>query len=256
MKQILVVLVAGFGATAATPMSTEELLHLAGKSVERFWEQLSAVNCIETVDQQKLSTNGKVVYRQESSFDYLAVLQLTGSDLIVDESRVPMREAEHRKDVALLITNGFSTFEFIFHPFYQGGFEYSRPEAVQVDGKDLLQVKFKHVHGSGSPSVLRLRNRDYPLEWQGTAWIEPQTGSIVRIAAELMSNMEDIGLKALHADVRYARIEFKEDPIAHWLPSIATIEAESVRQHWRNVHTFAKYQLFSVGVSTKTGAAK
>lgn len=246
-------------ASAAFPadmMTSEELLRRTGKSVENFWTQFSAVNCIETVRQEKLGKDDKIVYGQESAFDYLIVLQLSGDDLVVDESRVALKETGASKNLPLLITNGFSTFQFIFHPFFQAGFEYSAPEAVRIDGKDLLEVRFRHIHGARSPSVLRLREREYPLEWQGTAWIEPDSGAIVRIAAGLSDNLEDIGLKKLTADVRYGRVDFKEDPGVHWLPTVATIEAETVRQHWRNIHTFAQYRRFSVDVKTQMESPK
>ena len=246
-----------FSATAADlPSAPDELLRRTAKSVESFWDQLQAVNCVETVEQEKLNPNGKPMFRQETDFDYLAILQLTNNDLIVDESRTLIRQPEHENKLPLLITNGFSTLAFIFHPFYQGGFEFSAPEAVQVDGKELFQVKFRHVHGARSPSVLRLRQREYPVEWQGTAWIEPASGAVVRVSAGLMTSMEDIGLKSLTADVRYARVEFSAEQGAHWLPSTAVIEVETPHQRWRNIHSFGQYKLFSVDVKTGLGSSK
>jgi hypothetical protein len=243
-------------AAADLPPSGNDLLRRTAKSVESFWDQLQAVNCVETVDQQKLNPNGKAMFRQQSDFDYLAILQLTGSDLIVDESRTPIRQPEHENKLPLLITNGFSTLEFIFHPFYQGGFEFSAPETVQAEGMELFQIKFRHVQGTRSPSVLRLRQREYPVEWQGTAWIEPASGAVVRISAGLMTSMEDIGLKSLTADVRYSRVEFSAEQGGHWLPSTAVIEVETPHQRWRNVHTFSRFKLFSVDVKTGLGPSK
>ena len=86
-----------------------------------FWAQFAAVNCVETVDQEKLDNGGKVVYRQQSQFDYLAVLQLTGTDFLVDESRIPIAEPKSAKNISMMLTRGFSTLEFIFHPFFQSG---------------------------------------------------------------------------------------------------------------------------------------
>jgi hypothetical protein len=243
-------------AAADIPPANSDLLRRAGSTVEKFWDQLQAVNCVETVEQQKLNPNGKLIFRQKTDFDYIAILQLTGNDLIVDESRTLVHQPEHENKLPLLITNGFSTFEFIFHPFYQGAFEFSSPEAVQVDGRALLQVKFRHVQGARSPSVLRLKEREYPVEWQGSAWIEPESGAIVRVSANLGTSMEDMGLKSLTADVRYAAIDFKGEKNAHWLPSIATIEVETQHQRWRNTHTFDKYKLFSVDVKTEVGKSK
>ena len=107
--------------------------------MESFWDEIQAVNCVETVDQQKLTPNGKPMFRQQTDFDYLAILQLTGNDLIVDESRTMVRAPKNENKLPMLITNGFSTFALIFHPFYQGAYEFSAPESVQVEGKDVLE---------------------------------------------------------------------------------------------------------------------
>lgn len=256
MRVTLLFLLLSGAISAATPPTTVEVLRLTGKSLEGFWDELSAVNCVERVHQVKLAPNGKVVYKQESSFDYLVLLQLAGNEILVDESRAPLKQVEEKKDVPLLITNGFSTLAFIFHPVFQSAFEYSAPEPAELDGASLLQVRFRHVPGARSPTVLRLRQRDYPVEWQGTAWIDPASGAIVRIAVELMSSMEDIGLKRLTADVRYAPVDFKGQPGEHWLPETATIEVETARQHWRNQHTFAGYRVFSVDVKTNVETPK
>jgi hypothetical protein len=250
---------AGFSLPASEsdiPGANGALLRRTAKSVASFWEELQAVNCMETVDQQKLNPNGKSMFRQQTDFDYIAILQLTGNDLIVDESRTMVRAPQHENKLPLLITNGFSTFELIFHPFYQGAYEFSAPQAVQVEGSPLFQIAFRHVHGARSPSVLKLRQHEYPVEWQGTAWIEPASGAVVRVSAALMGSMEDIGLKSLTADVRYARFEFKGEQVAHWLPSAAVIEVETPHQRWRNTHTFSNYKHFSVDVKSEVGPSK
>jgi len=243
-------------ASGETPSPTQELLRKTAASMEGFWERLSAVDCVESVQQVKFAPNGKVTYRQESSFDYLVLLQLAGNDIVVDESRSAIAEPKDQKNVPFLITNGFSTLSFIFHPVFQSAFEYSAPEPVDLEGMRVLRVRFRHVTGARSPSVLRLRQRDYPVEWQGTAWIEPESGAIMRISAGLMAGMEDIGLKTLNAEVRYGRVDFKGEAHASWLPETATIEVETAHQHWRNVHTFGKYRLFSVDVKNDVGAPK
>jgi hypothetical protein len=250
---------AGFSLPAFAadlPLAHNELLRRTAISVAGFWDELQAVDCMETVDQQKLSPNGKPMFRQQTDFDYIAILQLTGNDLIVDESRTLVHAPKNENKLPMLITNGFSTFELIFHPFYRGAYEFSAPETVQVDGRELYQIKFRHVHGARSPSVLRLRQREYPVEWQGTAWIEAASGSVVRVTAGLMESMEDMGLKSLTADVQYAPFEFTGEPGRHWLPSTAAIEVETPHQRWRNTHTFSKYKHFSVDVKTEVGPTK
>ena len=87
MKLLLPFLAILSAAGADVPAANGELLRRTAKSVDSFWDELQAVNCLETVDQQKLNPAGKSMFRQQTDFDYIAILQLTGNDLIVDESR-------------------------------------------------------------------------------------------------------------------------------------------------------------------------
>ncbi len=264
MKTLTLALLAlALPAGAAVPLSTHDLLVRAGRSSEEFWKQLQAVNCVETVEQTRLSRQGKVVYKQQSVFDYLVMIQFTPDDLVLDESRavIPQPAAKKKKTdkadeakVALVVTNGFPAFELIFHPLYQSSFEYSAPELVLVDGKPLLLVHFRPVHGLRSPTVLKVKSREYPVEWEGSAWLNPDTYEMTRISASVQNSMSEVGLTNLTADVRYAPIQFSEDPQVHLLPASATVEVETTHQHWRNTHTFSQYRHFSVDVKTEMGA--
>ena len=225
--------------------SLEEVLRRTGKLVEVFWQQFGEVNCSEAVSQVRLDKKGKVIDRKESIFDYLVTLKVDGNDLLVEELRRAQFPARNSKNTPLLVTHGFSTLVLIFHPVYQGNFEYALLGEEVVEGRKLLRVRFRHVSGFRSPSVLQLRGRDYPLDLQGTAWIEPGTGAIARIEAGLTASMEDIGLRVFRSDVRYAPMSFKDAPQVYWLPVGAEMEAETPRQHWRHVHRFTNYKRFS-----------
>jgi hypothetical protein len=230
----------------------QDVLRHAGKSLEVFWEQFSAINCTETVSQLKLAKGDKPAYRMESVYDYLVLMQAVDADVAVEESRVKIRSVGKTKDAPLLITNGFSTLLLIFHPSFQNSFEYSPPVEEELEGKEVLRVDFRHVRGAHSPSCLRLRGRDYPLDWRGSAWVEPASGRIVRIATELQSDMEDLGLLSLAADVRYQPVRFTDAAESFWLPASAVIDARTLRQHWRNIHRFTNYRHFTVKTNSKT----
>lgn len=236
-----------------TMPSAADALRRAGKAVELFWEQFAAVNCTESVSQVKLPKEGsKPMYRQESAFDYLAVTHAADGDLSVEESRVKVRSTESKKRPPLLVTNGFSTLALIFHPYYQADFEYSQPEPAMLDGKSVVRVKFRHLRGAPSPSCLRLRGRDYPLSWNGSALLDRVSGAVVEITADLETSMDDLGLRALTADVRYKPMRFSGEEATFWLPAVATIDAETMEQRWRNIHQFTNYKHFSVETHSKT----
>jgi hypothetical protein len=97
-----------------------------------------------------------------------------------------------------------------------------------------------------SPAALALRGREYPLELSGTAWIDPETGSIAKIEAGISDTLQDVGLKALSSEIDFAPLKFSDSTQEYWFPIQARVEVETPRQHWRNLHQFTAYKKFSV----------
>ncbi len=246
---ILLLLAVAPPGTPVSP-STRDLLALTAKSVQRFWDQFTSVNCTETVIQEKLGDGGKVQYEHDSTYDYLILMDLNGDDLSVEESRLLRKEAGKSSNLPLLLTSGFSALELIFHPYYQGSFEYERLPDEVVDGHRMLKIKYRHIPGLRSTSVVRLRGQDYPLDLTGTAWVDPDSGAICKLTSELEKPMPDLNLRSLTAEVKYAPQRFASDGAAEWLPTEATVEVETARQHWRNIHKFTDYRRFSVKTET------
>jgi hypothetical protein len=242
------------GLVASLPLSAQsgsldQLLNRAGTSVAKFLDQLSAVTCNEEVLQEKLSPKGKAEAHVESSFEYLVLLQSQSDEPMLFESRHLLHEAHAKKNVPLLISNGFATQLLIFHPYYQPSFRFERLADVQANGKTYAQVRFQHVKGRPTPAVLLLRGREYPISFSGVARIDSDSGVIEQITTELGGSMEDVGLKSLRSEVEYSQVGFPRDTKMYWLPAQATVEVNTPRQHWKNVHRFTSYHLFSVNVS-------
>lgn len=225
------------------------MVERAGRRVERFWDEFQAVTCTELVTQDKLTPEGKLLLEKKSTYDYLTLLQLADGELSVEESRIERNVSGHKVDRPLLGTAGFATMLLVFHPHFQSSYEFS--DGLPENGARL--IRFRHRKGSRSPSVLQLRGRLYPLEWQGEAWVDPVTGSISRIRAALESPMADVGLQMLAINVTYAPVAIGAEKML--LPESADIEARTVRQHWRNVHRFRDYKKFSVDAQTVAESA-
>jgi len=242
---------AGPAATAPPALPLDELLTRTEHRVEQFWDQFSAVTCTETVEQEKLGDNGKALIKKRSVYDYLVLLLLAGGDLTVQESRLLQGKPAKESDRALLSTSGFSTMVLIFHPHFRESFTFA-DQGADPESPSLVRLHFEHIHGKASPSVLQLRSRDYPIEWQGTAWIDAATGNIARIQAALRTSLADIGLQKLESEVRYTPVVFAGHADPPWMPSTASIEADTVHQHWRNVHAFTAYKQFTVSTDSKT----
>ena len=254
----LALLVAG-SAHADTPVAESpakdlplpQLLERVGKQVETFWNQFASVTCTESVTQDKIGEKGKVLFEQRESFDYLLILQASGIDLSVDESRVEKTLKTTKGKASLLDTNGFSIFTLMLHPLYQSRYEFRRLPDETVQGRPLLRIGFQQVSDDRPLSVLLLRERQYALKWTGTAWIDPASFEVVRIQAGLGNSMADMGLLRLDADVSYSDVTFNQS-IRYWLPARAVVEAETKRQHWRNTHLFSDYRRFEVETQVKT----
>jgi hypothetical protein len=242
-------LVACFAATPALAASHDfdDLLARTSQQVSNFLEQFSDVKCTEKVTQEKLGKEEKVELKEESTYDYLVILTNAGGELSLDESRLAVREAKSdKKNTSLLVSNGFATLFLVFHPYYIQSFHFTALEDEVVDGHRLSKVSFRHIPGTRSMAALALRGREYPLELSGTAWIDPPTGVITKIIADIGDTMQDVGLKTLHSEVDYAPVPFRGMKETYWFPAQAIVEVETPRQHWRNTHHFTDYKRFSV----------
>jgi hypothetical protein len=243
------------GAPPPSPPSLDELLDRVGKQVEDFWNYFQAVTCTESAVQAKLDDKGKVIAERRSVADYLMLLQMEGGSLAVEESRIEKGHKEKHSGASLLTSNGFSLMALVFHPHFQASYRFRELTPESSGGAEMRRIEFEHIKGSPTPSVLLLKEREYPLEWSGVAWVVRDTGQVARVEARLSSAMEDVGLVRLSAAVRYTPVGFRGDVRSFWLPQTATVEAETRRQHWRNVHTFADYRRFNVDTQVRTGGS-
>jgi hypothetical protein len=245
-----------FPPLGAADDQLDAVLERTGKQVSAFLDLISETNCTERVLQEKIADNGKVVEKEESIFDYLIILSTSDGELTLVESRIVPEDAKQQKKprAPLLISNGFSTLFLVFHPYYLAGFQFTRDGEETLNGRPLTRIRFQHIPGMRSPAALAVRGHEYPLELSGTAWIDPPTGTIVKLTANVDSGMQDIGLRTLHSEVRFSPVTFHDSPEAFWLPAQATVEVETRHQHWRNTHQFSAYRRFAV--DTKEQVAK
>jgi hypothetical protein len=215
----------------------------AQRQVVKYISQLSNLHCKEAVTQQKLSPSGHVLTTEHSSYDYLVMMDGTGENFQLNESRLETKAAPHRP-LSMLVTNGFSTLLLVFHPYYSGSFEFERGAEETLDGVQALTVHFKHIRGSRSLAALSLHNREFPLELQGTAWLNKSTGQVLKMESTLVDDMTDIGLRSLNVHVDYRSVPLGAGVGSMTLPVLATVEVTTPRQRWRNTHAFTDYKVF------------
>ncbi len=220
------------------------------RQVIAFFAKMSDLTCTENVVQEKFRPDGHVQTSAQSKYDYLIMVQASPDDFVLNESRIEAPGAPY-KPLPLLVTNGFSMLLLVFHPYYRQSFRLDPGIASFVDGRMLMPVHFTHIPGTRSPAALALRGREYPLDLQGTAWIDQRSGQIAKMEATLASDMSDVGLRSLHIQVDY-KPSTLTSVTGIELPDRAVIDLETPRQHWRNTHTFTDYKSFSTAAQQAT----
>lgn len=246
--RLVIVLALAPAAAHALPPSTEQLVDRTSRQVSAYLEQVSDVTCTEHVSQLKLSPNGHVQASDEGTYNYFVLLQASDDDLLLSESRLlQSKERKHAPNISFLLTNGFSTLFLIFHPYYLASYRFEAGGDEVVAGQHLARIHFTPIPGARTPAALAVRGREYPLALAGDAWIDPATGMIARIQATLADDLHDVGLRSLHVEVDYAPVRLPAWSHDYLFPSTATIEVETLRQHWRNIHQFTDYKSFMVG---------
>jgi hypothetical protein len=244
---ILAMPLAALGEAAASADSSSAVA-LAQKQIGTYLERLGDLHCTETVTQEKLGEKGRVQGTERGTFDYLIMMSGDADDFQLNESRIENKGTGH-KPVAMpmLVTNGIATVLLVFHPYYRDAFVFKTGPAEMVDGEPAIPIHFTHIPGRRTPAALALRGRDYPLDLEGTAWLDEASSQVVQVEAGLERDMSDVGLRSLNIKVEYKPelLSGKKSEID--LPAVAVVDVTTPRQHWRNTHVFSDYRSFSTG---------
>ncbi len=241
-------------AASAATNPDADLLERTAERAQQFWEQLSSVAITESVLQEKLDPKGKVILNNRTTYDYLITVRSDAGGMLVDESRLATGQGSKKAPQGILLTTqGFATLMTIFHPQFQPSYAFRIEGEEESAGRKLIRVTFVPRNGAPTPAILALKGRDYPIAWEGTAWIEPQSASVTRLEARWKDPAEDLGLQSLSSEVQYVPISFKGQTQPYWLPSMAKIEVQTRHQHWRNTHQFSRHRLFNVDAESAVG---
>lgn len=221
----------------------------AQKQITAYLIQLADLHCTESVTQEKLAANGHVEHSTRAQFDYLIMMSGTGDEFQLNESRIESAGSKDKKpQLPMLVTNGVATILLVFHPYYRDGFAFAVQPDETVDGRLTVPIHFAHIQGRRTPAALALRGRTYPLDLEGTAWLDRETDQVVKVEANLLRDMSDVGLRSLDLHVDYKPVALRGVPKAVVLPTVAEVDVSTPKQHWRNRHVFDHYQTFSTDV--------
>jgi hypothetical protein len=123
---------------------------MAGRRVTSYLAELADLQCTETVTQEKLTGSGHVEAKEQAKYDYLIMIDGDKDDLHFVESRLES-SAGRRKQLPMLVTNGFSTLLLVFHPYYRDSFIFESGAEEAIDKKATIPVHFSEVAGHRAP---------------------------------------------------------------------------------------------------------
>lgn len=220
----------------------------AQHQVTEYIANLANLHCTESVTQEKLGENGHVETTERAQYDYLTMMSGTGDDFQLNESRIESSSNHHKGPrSSMMISNGLATVLLVFHPYYRDSFTFAAGNEELINGRKAVPVYFTHIPGRRTPIALALRGREFPVDLQGTAWLDVQSGEVVKIDASLLHDLADLGLHTLRIQVDYKPVHIANSQTATILPSLATVDVRTNHQHWRNTHAFDSYKSFATG---------
>jgi hypothetical protein len=232
-------------STAQAP-GANAAVDLAQRQITAYLDKLADFHCTESVTQEKLAPNGHVEATERAKYDYLIMMNGNGDEFQLNESRVTAAGPRGKQtQLPMLVTNGVATVLLVFHPYYRDSFHFEAGAEELINGHPAIPIHFTHIAGRRTPAALALRGREYPLELEGTAWIDKQSGEVVKVEATLLHDMSDVGLRSLHIHVEYKPSAPDKSVGVLDLPALAVVDVETPRQHWRNTHVFDNYRGFS-----------
>jgi hypothetical protein len=253
---VLLIIPGGALGESAVPI---KLVDQAQQQVVDYVNRLADLHCTEDVVQEKLRANNNIEVSRHFEYDYFLYMQGNSYDFQLSESRLEVGTSKPAH-TSMLLSNGFSTLLLVFHPYYRNGFEFTQGSVEARDGRSVVPVHFVHIAGARSPAAMALRGREFPLDLEGTAWLDASSGQVVHMDAGLAKDLSDVGLRTFKVEVDYTPSPNHADRFM--VPTRAVIDLETPRQHWRNIHTFHNYKTFSaeatqdpaVKVKTQDGA--
>jgi hypothetical protein len=94
--------------------------------------------------------------------------------------------------------------------------------------------------------AIKIETSTYPLRFKGRAWLDAKSMQVLRLETDLVAAIQPIQLQLEHLEITYAPVDFRQKKIRLWLPETATLYIGYRGRRYERVHTFSKFQLFSV----------
>lgn len=231
-------------STAACPL--QKIQDQAGLRVSDFVDAVNRIAATESLDNELISRSGLPVRHVSRRYSYVAsVQQVRPGMYIMEEYRNGGMDLDQFPE--RIATLGLTALVMVFHPLYQGDYEFTCEGLSQWHGGLAWQVHFRQW--PDKPARLRsyrVNSRSYPISLRGRAWISADTFHIVSLETDLVAPVPLIQLRAEHIAVEYMPVKFPSHHQELWLPESAEIFFDYGNRRIHRRHHFRDYMLFAV----------
>ena len=230
----------------------DQIIEEAGKRVAELVESVNRIQAKEKIRDEELSTLGRPLTVEKRTFDYLISITDSDSGLrTIDENRQGDFGPSHF--LGHLSMFGLADLPLVFHPSLRDDFQMTCEGLGKWQQHATWLVYFRQR--PDRPERIRayelLGGATYTTGLKGRAWIAADTYQIVRLEANLMKPIPEIGLGSEEDVIEYGPIPFQRKNTVLWLPTSADIYFYYQHQPFHRHHQFTDYQLFLVSASQK-----
>lgn len=230
------------GAECPLPL----VLRGAGQRMKQLASNLEKFSATERVDHYWVDATGARHAPEERTYEYVVTVAQTANNLILlDEYR--NGSVDPGLFPAHLATTGVPAMALIFHPLFAADFSFHCEGLGRWEGHPAWQVHF--VQRENRPNRMRqyrVGGAVVPVPLKGRAWIDAASNQILRLEAQLVHPIKEIGLTEEYISIEYKPVFFHTHTQRLWLPQAADIYAERAGRRYYRTHTFSDFKVFAV----------
>jgi tetratricopeptide (TPR) repeat protein len=234
----------------------DHVIDEAGRRVTELVYNFNRIAATEEILYEDLNSMGRPFSSYKRTFDYVISISETSPGMLdIDENRGgPWALQKFPQHMTPFSLAGLAV---IFHPEYRSDFQMECEGLGKWRDQATWLVYFRQR--ADRPQRIRIyadENGSYSSGLKGRAWISAETFQIVRLEAELMAPIPQIGLGSERDAIEYGPVPFPKYKTELWLPMTAEIYFYYQHHPYHRRHTFSHYMLFSVSANQKIGQPK
>ncbi len=234
---------------AADQSMLEEVLKRTGESVDAFFKGFPNTSSVEQVHQERLTKEGKLKASLDQEFLYLMLARSESTGLGIEEHRSTPEGLDASLTglkKGLMLTQGFASVSYIFHPLNRIGAEFRYAGKQTIDGRATHVIAF-----SQKPETAKLITRFITDEGSavilihGLAWVDAEAFNILRLRTDLLGPVPSVRLERQTTEIQFQKVSFAGVTSDLWLPQEVKVTVDWRGRILRNQHQYSDFKLFN-----------